>query len=115
VSGSHFYNVGDPVIYALPKKSRQPGPRARSIQPARMGDDYSYVVDKYWRVAEVLPENTVRLVTRRGKVRIASVNDPLLRPAGWLEKLLYRNRFPEDAVVSRVLDHESATVVSEVP
>lgn len=83
------------VIYAMPKRSRQPGPRARSIHPAPMGDDYAYVVDKFWVVAEMIGDDQVLLKTRRGKTRIVQIEDPLLRKARWWERWRHRSRFPD--------------------
>ncbi len=82
------------MIYAMPKRSRHPGPRARSIHPAQMGDDYNYVVDKFWIVQELVGDDQVLLRTRRGKTRIVRLEDPLLRKARWWERLRFRNRFP---------------------
>ena len=91
------FQPGDLVIYAMPKRSRQPGPRARSIHPAPMGDDYAYVVDKFWVVIELVGDDQVLLKTRRGKTRIVRLEDPLLRKARWWERWRYRNRFPAPA------------------
>ena len=91
---NHTYQAGDLVVYTLPKQSPTPGPRARSIHPSRMGDDYSYLVDKFWMVAEVLPDNKLRLVTRRGKYRVVSCDDLLLHKAGWWQRFRNRGRFP---------------------
>jgi hypothetical protein len=89
---------GDPVIFRISKKSTDPGPRARDVHPAEHGEDYSYIVDKFWTVAEVLSDGTVKLVTRRGKQHIIALDDPRLRPARWWERWLYRNRFPAPTV-----------------
>ena len=59
-----------------------------------MGDDYSYLVDKVWMVAEVLPDNKLRLVTRRGKYRVVVADDLLLHKAGWWQRFRNRGRFP---------------------
>lgn len=88
------YRVGDPVIYRKQKFSRCPSRNAVAIDPTPGGDDYSYCIDKYWRVIAVLPDDTVRICTRRGKEHTVSVSDPALRPAHWWERLLYRRRFP---------------------
>ncbi len=64
-----------------------------------MGDDYSYLVDKFWMVAEVLSNNQLRLVTRRGKSRVISADDPLLHKAGWWQRFRNRNRFPAPEVL----------------
>ena len=96
---THPFQAGDLVVYTLPKQGPTPGPRARSIYPSRMGDDYSYVVDKFWMVAEVLPNNQVRLVTRRGKYRVIPANDPLLHKASWWERVRNRGRFPTPEVL----------------
>lgn len=94
------YQPGDLVIYTMPKHSRHPGPRARSIHPAPMGDDYSYVVDKFWVVAELVDGQQVLLKTRRGKTHMVRTDDPLLRKARWWERWRYRSRFPEPAATS---------------
>ena len=95
----HPYQAGDLVVYTLPKQGPTPGPRARSIHPSRMGDDYSYLVDKFWMVAEVLSDNQLRLVTRRGKYRVVSADDPLLHKAGWWQRFRNRGRFPAPEVL----------------
>ncbi len=89
------YQSGDLVIYTMPKRSRHPGPRARSIHPAPLGDDYSYVVDKFWVVVEAIDPWQVLLRTRRGKTRVVRTDDPLLRKARWWERWRYRSRFPD--------------------
>jgi hypothetical protein len=88
------YKTGDPVIFVVSKSSSDPGPRAKDIHPAPAGDTYSYMVEKFWRVVEVRPNNHLLLVTRRGKQHAVAVDDPRLRPARWWERWLYKKRFP---------------------
>lgn len=52
----HKYSPGDAVIYRVEKHTTCPGPRAQDIRPDRKGDYYSYAVDKFWCVAEVLAD-----------------------------------------------------------
>lgn len=84
---------GDFVIYRKSKQSTQPGPRAANVQPARNGDNYSYTVDKFWIVEEVMEDGTVIAATRRGKKNEIRSDDPLLKRANLLERFLYRSRF----------------------
>lgn len=87
------FQSGDWVVYQKPKRSTNPGPRARKIRPSSNGDGYAYIVDKYFVVDRETGE-AVEVRTRRGKrVQIAK-NDPNLRPASWWEKLVYASRFP---------------------
>ena len=88
------YRQGDAVIYRVEKHTTCPGPRARDVRPDQKGDYYRYVVDKFWCVAEVLADNKLRLVTRRGKEHIVQSDDPQLRRPSWWESLIYRRRFP---------------------
>ena len=89
-----MYRPGNPVIYRLTKSSTHPGPRARSIRPARAGDDYRYVVEKFWVVAEVRSDGMLVLRTRKGKTHVISPDAPgLRRPKLW-ERWWYRRRFP---------------------
>ncbi|WP_203328859.1 hypothetical protein [Candidatus Laterigemmans baculatus] len=92
---SASYSPGDWVIYRKSKRSAAPGPRAQDVMAAQKGEKYSYVVEKFWIVDAVLPGNQLRLRTRRGKIHQLSSDDPNLRPAGWLKRFLYRNRFRE--------------------
>jgi hypothetical protein len=88
------FEPGDVVVYRKHKSSLQPGPHARQIQPAVHGDSYSYLVDKFWRVDAVLPDDMLVVRTRRGKQHTLAAADPLLRRANWWERLLFRRRFP---------------------
>ncbi|QDU96276.1 hypothetical protein [Lignipirellula cremea] len=89
-----MYEVGDWVIYRVTKYSRHPGPRAKKITPTRQGDDYSYLVDKFWIVAEVREGGDLLLRTRRGKTREIAAEDPQLRRARFWERWLFASKFP---------------------
>ncbi len=87
--------VGEKVVFAKDKSSTSPGKRAKEVAAAAKGDQYSYIVEKYWVVTEVRSDGTVQLLTRRGKVHFVSADDPRIRRASWLEKLFRRHRFPK--------------------
>lgn len=90
---------GDLVIYTVSKQGLHPGPGARDIQPVPNGEDYTYVVDKYWMVQQLADNGRIIIVTRRGKTREVSAGDPLLRKATWWQRLRYRDRFPSPEVL----------------
>jgi hypothetical protein len=87
------FAAGDWVIYTKQKVSQSPGRRAQEVSPAEKGDTYSYVVDKYWIVAEVQADGKLMLKTRRGKQHVVEPDDPMLRKASWWERILYASRF----------------------
>ena len=88
------YKPGDPVIFRVTKQSTDPGPRAVDVHPAQSGETYSYQVDKFWTVSEILPDESLQLITRRGKQRVVSKYDLRLRHARWWERWVYADRFP---------------------
>ena len=91
----YVYKQGDAVVFRITNQSTDPGPRAVDIHPAPSGETYSYQVDKFWTVSEILPDGMLQLVTRRGKQRTVSSDDLRLRRARWWERFFYRNRFPK--------------------
>lgn len=105
------YNVGDFVVFKKSKRGVNPGPRARGVMPSDHGDDYSYVVDKFWRVIDVLEDSSVLCATPGGKQHLIPANSLNLRPARWWERWLYSDRFaklPEPAdVTQRVSQNET--------
>lgn len=86
------WKIGDWAVYAKSKMSVEPGRRARDVSPAGKGDAYSYVVDKYWVVAETRDDELV-LRTRRGKTHNVSLSDPALRAPKWWERIWFSGRF----------------------
>ena len=88
------YTPGDPVIYRMPKLSARPGQRARDIRPQTQGEFYTYVVEKFWRIADIQDDGKLRLVTRRGKEHVVAADDPHLRKPRWWERMIYGSRFP---------------------
>lgn len=87
------FRPGDLVVYRKTKHSTQPGPRAENIQPAANGDTYSYTVDKFWMVDDVLEDGTIVATTRRGKKNFLQPDNPMLKRANLIQRILYRARF----------------------
>ncbi len=87
------YATGDWVVYRKSKMGTHPGPRALHVNPSSKGERYSYVVEKYWVVDEVLADGQLELITRRGKRHVIDAHDPNLRHAGWICRWMYRERF----------------------
>ena len=94
------FQPGDLVIYTVSKQGLHPGPGARDIQPVPNGEDYTYVVDKYWMVQGFSDSGRIIIVTRRGKTREGTAGAPLLRKATWWQRLRYRERFPSPEVLA---------------
>ncbi len=90
------FKVGDCVVYTRDKVGPTPGPRAKNVAPSTRGEHYSYEVEKYWRVTQILADDNIELVTRRGKTHAISISDPRLRRATWWEKLFLSSRFPKE-------------------
>ncbi|GAB5406342.1 MAG: hypothetical protein Aurels2KO_45730 [Aureliella sp.] len=93
MSESNF-KVGSKVVFAKSKVSPTPGQRATDITPQESGDEYSYVVEKYWIVSAVNEDGTLQLRTRRGKEHRFPSDDPRLRKANLWERLFRASRFP---------------------
>ncbi|MDB4786695.1 hypothetical protein OAK91_00270 [Planctomycetaceae bacterium] len=87
--------MGDWVIYRKQKRSSSPGPRAKSLHAAQSGEDYAYIVEKYWIVHEIGSDGILTLITRQGKQHIISRNDPRLRKPRLIERWFVANRFRE--------------------
>jgi hypothetical protein len=87
------FAAGDWVLYRKLKHSTSPGPRASNISPAPAGELYTYLVEKFWIVEEVLPDGRLRLRTRRGKSHLIDRSDPNLRRIPWWKRWFYRRRF----------------------
>ncbi|MDA7979372.1 MAG: hypothetical protein MPJ50_11470 [Pirellulales bacterium] len=90
-----MFTPGDRLIFRQSKISPHPTTRAKNVRPSSKGDNYSYVVDKFWIVAGTLPGGEIIVQTRRGKRHVLSVDNPNLRRANWLERILFRHRFPQ--------------------
>ena len=93
---------GDWVVYRKSKFGVSPGPRAKDVAPVRHGEGYSYLVEKFWVVSELLDDGRLRLRTRRGKEHVVRSDDINLRAARWWERFIYRERFQavQDSLVA---------------
>lgn len=100
------FSPGDWVIFRMTKFSQKPGPRAENINPAPQGDTYSYTVDKFWIVREVLDNGSLRLCTRRGKEHVVSPDDLRLKKPNLVQRFIYRSRFK--AVLNQEVGEPSA-------
>lgn len=98
-------SIGDWVIYRKQKRSSSPGPRAESMHPDQSGEEYTYIVEKYWIVEEINPDGELILITRRGKRHTIPPDDPRLRKPGPIEKWFLAGRFRE---VEKAMQSSSA-------
>ena len=81
------FEKGDRVVFRKAKFTPHPGQRAQKIRPTANGDDYCYVVEKFWIVANVM------LPTRRGKTHVIDAQDPNLRHATLWDRIRHRAHF----------------------
>jgi hypothetical protein len=88
-------DVGDWVIYRKQKHSESPGPRAELMHPHQSGEEYTYIVEKYWVVESVNSDGELTLVTRKGKRHVIRPDDPRLRKPGLIQRWLLAERFRE--------------------
>ena len=94
------FNRGDIVVYSRQKQSASPGPRARDVSASAGGETYSYIVDKFWIVAEV-GEQELKLMTRSGKEHTVDIdNFRLSRPSIW-QRLFLKYKFPSPSVLEQ--------------
>jgi hypothetical protein len=98
------FHQGDWVVYRKTKASVSPGPRAQNVTPAEHGDQYTYTVDKFWIVDDVLEDGSLRLITRRGKTHVVQPSDRNLHRASWWERLCFRKRFHSITETDRPVD-----------
>jgi hypothetical protein len=56
------------------------------------------MIEKFWLVVAVQPDQTLVVRTRRGKLHTLAPDDPNLRRSHWWERLLFRRRFPAHAL-----------------
>lgn len=96
---SHQFQPGDIVVYTRQKTSSHPGPRAREVSPSRSGENYTYLVDKYWIVTEVLDDGRLRLLTRTGKEHIVESTDQRLSGVSWWDRCFKRHKFPSSELL----------------
>ena len=97
------FRPGDLVVYRKTKHSTHPGPRAENIHPAPNGDNYSYTIDKFWLVQEVRADGRIVATTRRGKKNVVKADDPMLKRASLIHRILYRSR------IARLLERAGDT------
>ncbi len=86
------FRPGDWVIYKMQKESSSPGPRAKATTASPKGENYTYIVDKFW-IVEAVEGDEYLLRTRKGKQHRINKSDSRLRKPGWFQKLMYSSRF----------------------
>ncbi|QDV15147.1 hypothetical protein CA51_50590 [Rosistilla oblonga] len=107
------YMPGDWVVYRKSKTGPLPGPHAQQVHPSPKGEQYSYVVEKYWVVKQVFSDGRLLLKTRRGREHIIDSADPGLRLAGFLRRWMHRDSYTiiekltRDSGSSPTISHEA--------
>jgi hypothetical protein len=90
----HF-KPGDSIVYRKSKQTTHPGRRAQAVRPTPKGDYYSYFVDKFWVVRQVLSRGELVVQTRRGKTHVIDESDPNLRHPTLMQRIRFRDRFAQ--------------------
>lgn len=87
------FKIGEFVVVGKAKSSTRPSPQAKDVRPAQYGETYSYIIEKFWKVVRVFDNGAIEIETRRGKRHLLDKDTPLLRKAGFWDRLMFRNRF----------------------
>jgi hypothetical protein len=100
VMAKRRFSPGEQVIYRRFKYTSCPGPRATHVIPSPRGEHYAYHVDKFWIVLEEQDDDTLVVLTRRGKQHRLRRDDPNLRRPTWWERIRFGYCFPPPTLVS---------------
>ena len=91
------YKVGDFIVFKKWKASTNPSPRAKDTFPSPHGDYYTYRIDKYWKVVDIIDADTIEVETRRGKRHRISVKTENVRKMNFLDKWLMRRQMAKES------------------
>lgn len=94
------FQKGDWIVFRKTKFSEHPTSRAIEVTPSQQGDGYSYVVEKYWVVVDVLEDGSLVVCTRRGKHHTIAPDEFQVRKANLWDRFARRNRFQETSEVA---------------
>lgn len=97
------FKKGDWVVYRKQKRGAIPTKRAINIHPFEKGEQYSYQIEKFWVVQDVLPDDKVILCTIKGNKKTVNTKDPGLYKASLLQRFFLRNKYRN---IERVLIQE---------
>ena len=91
------YKVGDFIVFRKWKSSTHPSPRAKETYPSKHGDTYTYGIDKYWKVVEIIDGDTIEVETRRGKRHRLSLKTAKFRKMNFLDRWLMGREFSKES------------------
>ena len=86
--------AGAPIVYRMNETSTCPSRDAYDVHPARHGEFYYYLTNKYWRVEEVRQDGWIVARSPLMEQHYLRCDDPNLRKASLLERLRHATRFP---------------------
>jgi len=91
------YKVGDWIVFRKWKASTNPSPRAKDMYPSQHGDMYTYGIDKYWKVVEIIDEDEIEVETKRGKRHRLSINTTKFRKMNFLDRWLMKRQLSKES------------------
>lgn len=87
------FRVGDRVVLRTRQTAAAPPAGLECAHRSRYGEDYTYVLDEYCRVASPPAADRVTLHSATGRTLSVRRNDPRLRRATIVERVLHADRF----------------------
>ena len=88
------FRVGSLIVYRAEKASSHPEAKAFDIHPSPHGELYYYSIADYLRVIGELADGRIISVDRDNIRHQFRPDDANLRRATWMERFLFRRRFP---------------------
>jgi hypothetical protein len=91
--------IGAPLVDRRQEISTLPVADAVDLRSSERGEYYYYSLVNYLRVTRLLDDGRIIAVTRDNKRLCLSSNDSQLRKARFIERTIYRSRFPSVAAI----------------
>lgn len=92
------YKIGDFIVFQKWKTSTNPSLHAKDTYPSQHGELYTYRIDKYWKVVEIIDANTIEVETRRGKRHQLSLKTTNFRKMNWIDRWLMRRQLSKESL-----------------